>query len=292
MRRNVVVTGGSSGLGKRLVELLRIAGADILVAARSAGSGAGASMAGVRYVKADLASMAEVASLASNVRDSFGHVDLLINNAGTLNLGGVSTAEGIERHLAVNYLSHYLLTKLLSDRLGINGESLVVSIGSAAADRRTGCTADDFLAPSSSARAAYERSKWALSAFSFELSDACRQAGRPVRSLLLQPPFMETGLVRSNAGRHLRGRIALRLLRALGAFTDPEAVAESAVDMIDSGERAKDYAVWSRKKRRFEWAARPEWARNRSETEALLRTTDNVLAAVAGSPQPIGPTLR
>jgi NAD(P)-dependent dehydrogenase (short-subunit alcohol dehydrogenase family) len=83
-----VISGASKGLGKAMALALGAAGVKLALASRDAALlekvGAEANPAGaeVLVMKTDVTREAEVAQLASAVREKFGGVDILINNAG------------------------------------------------------------------------------------------------------------------------------------------------------------------------------------------------------------------
>lgn len=94
---------------------------------------------------------------------------------------------------------------------------------------------------------------------------------------------MDTGIVRNNASQRWRSRLTLRILRGLGAFTDDGTVAESALGLLQSRSMGeKDYAIWSKRGRGFEWAERPSWANDRIETAALLSASETACGQVLG----------
>jgi retinol dehydrogenase-12 len=121
----VLLTGATRGIGRAAaIQLARdgtelaLVGRDpkrvqaVAVEARAAGGGAP-----VHEHVADLASMAEVRVLAEEVRESYGQIDVLANNAGALFASRKETAEGFEQTFALNHLAPFLLTNLLRDRL-------------------------------------------------------------------------------------------------------------------------------------------------------------------------------
>jgi NAD(P)-dependent dehydrogenase (short-subunit alcohol dehydrogenase family) len=59
-----------------------------------------------------------VRALAQEVRERYGNIDVLANNAGALFASRGETAEGLERTFALNHLAPFLLTNLLRDHLG------------------------------------------------------------------------------------------------------------------------------------------------------------------------------
>jgi NAD(P)-dependent dehydrogenase (short-subunit alcohol dehydrogenase family) len=85
-----LVTGGSKGLGKAMARGLAEAGADVVIASRHEGelkSALAEILQGTdrkgEYVVADLSNRAQAGRLARSALDSFGQIDILINNAGS-----------------------------------------------------------------------------------------------------------------------------------------------------------------------------------------------------------------
>lgn len=82
----------------------------------------------------DLANLQMIKDFADEVTRRYGHVDLLMNNAGTMETGRHYTVDGIERTVSVNYVGPYLLTRLLLPLMGqgsriVNMASCVYAIG-------------------------------------------------------------------------------------------------------------------------------------------------------------------
>ena len=80
-----IVTGGTSGIGARTVELFIEEGATVVIAGRRSDAGnALASRLGqaASFVRADVGSEADVKSLIEGTVGRFGHLDCLFNNAG------------------------------------------------------------------------------------------------------------------------------------------------------------------------------------------------------------------
>ena len=66
----------------------------------------------------DLANLSLVRAFADTVKSRFDHVDLLMNNAGTMQTGFHGTVDGLEHTISVNYVGPYLLTRLLLPLMG------------------------------------------------------------------------------------------------------------------------------------------------------------------------------
>ena len=201
MRRTILITGATDGLGR---ELARRAHADdwyVLAHGRNeeklerlAGE-----LEGVRTLRADLASMAQVAALAGAVHDATDRLDVLVNNAGvgTAEPGAgarVESADGIELRFAVNYLAPYSLTRRLLGLLRASAPARIVNIasaGQAPLDFR-----DVMLERGYSGGRAYSQSKLALIMLTIDL--AAELDPSEVTANALHPgTYMPTSMVRA-----------------------------------------------------------------------------------------------
>ena len=81
---SVVITGGSSGIGRAIAKTLSDAGARIAITGRDGRRLAEAATAlNALPIQADVSNEADVARTYSEVLAKFGHLDVLINNAGS-----------------------------------------------------------------------------------------------------------------------------------------------------------------------------------------------------------------
>lgn len=72
----------------------------------------------VEIMGLDLSNLQSVRDFADQVKARFSHIDVLMNNAGTLETGLHTTVDGLERTVSVNYVGPYLLTRLLLPLMG------------------------------------------------------------------------------------------------------------------------------------------------------------------------------
>ncbi len=121
--KTAFVTGSTSGLGEVVARRLGAMGATVIVhgldekrgeaiASEITSKGPGRAV----FYRGDLNSLPEVAKLATRVRSSQPKLHLLINNAGIFGAPDQPrrlSADGYEQIFAVNYLSHFLLTREL-----------------------------------------------------------------------------------------------------------------------------------------------------------------------------------
>jgi retinol dehydrogenase-12 len=111
--RRIVVTGANTGIGRATVEALAARGAALVVACRSEERARAVICAipSASFVPLDLGDLGSVRACAASILEG-GAIDVLVNNAGVGGTRGV-TKDGFELHFGVNYLGHYLLTRLL-----------------------------------------------------------------------------------------------------------------------------------------------------------------------------------
>ncbi|MEO7427754.1 MAG: oxidoreductase [Acidimicrobiales bacterium] len=136
--RTIVVTGANSGLGLRSSEALAAKGAQVLMACRNAAKAATALEAvkavstgpAPEVVPLDLSSLASVRESAAGLAERFGHIDVLMNNAGIMAVPKATTVDGFESQIGTNHLGHYALTGLLLPTLLAAPEPRVVTVSS------------------------------------------------------------------------------------------------------------------------------------------------------------------
>ena len=72
----------------------------------------------VEIIGIELADLSDVRRFADEIKARFDRVDLLMNNAGTIQTGFHLTPDNIEHTVSVNYVGPYLLTRLLLPLMG------------------------------------------------------------------------------------------------------------------------------------------------------------------------------
>ncbi|MCL6668113.1 oxidoreductase [Streptomyces panaciradicis] len=205
--RTAVVTGANSGLGIATVEALAGAGAHVVLAVRdpARGTAAAARVNGsVEVRRLDLADLSSVREFAAQWQ---GDLDLLVNNAGVMNIPESATKDGFETQFGTNHLGHFALTNLLLPR--ITDRVVTVSSG---AHRMPGSPRIHFdnlnLTGEYAPIKAYSQSKLANLLFTLELQRRLEAAGSSVRALAAHPGWAATNL-QSHDGSALR-RLLMR----------------------------------------------------------------------------------
>ncbi len=192
----VLITGGSRGLGLALAERYARAGAKLILAARDLEElinarhtlldrGAVQSPDDVLLIPADLTDAAQATLLIDHAVSHFGRIDVLINNAGIIEVGPVENQPiaAYRRAMATNFFAalhttHAALPHLLDRKPGYEDAAIVniASIG--------GKFAMPHMLP-------YVASKFALVGFSEGLHAELRHKG--IRVTTVCPGLMRTG---------------------------------------------------------------------------------------------------
>jgi NAD(P)-dependent dehydrogenase (short-subunit alcohol dehydrogenase family) len=134
--RVCLITGANRGIGFETARGLAKRGATVVLLCRSGDKGEAARRAivtetgnaAVEVLRCDLALQADVRRAAADFKARHDKLHVLVNGAGIFLRQRQVTAEGIERVLATNYLSHFLLTLLLLDTLRAGAPSRIVNV--------------------------------------------------------------------------------------------------------------------------------------------------------------------
>jgi len=216
--KTVLITGGTSGIGRATAAGLAAMGARVAIAGRdreraeqAARGIRTANDAQVHVFIADLASQSEVRRLADEVREAFPRLDVLINNVGGYWNTRHVTADGLERTFALNHLAPFLLTDLLLERLKAAGSARVVTVASGA--HATGrIDFDDLQGERSySGARAYSQSKLANVLFTYELA-------RNLQATSVTANALHPGVVRTSFGAEDPGGVQRLLFPFIRPF--------------------------------------------------------------------------
>jgi NAD(P)-dependent dehydrogenase (short-subunit alcohol dehydrogenase family) len=173
----VVLSGGTSGIGRIAATEVAAQGATVAVIGRDQMHGetlvaeATALDGDIRFHQADLATQATVRSLAGELLDTYDRIDALVHNAGLSSRRRTETEDGVELTFAVNHLAPYLLTHDLLVRLRASAPARVVVTASDIHHRATFEFDDLQFTSGYDSLQAYARSKLANIAFTLELAD-------------------------------------------------------------------------------------------------------------------------
>ncbi|MDN4478381.1 SDR family oxidoreductase [Demequina sp. SYSU T00039] len=213
----MLITGGGSGIGRLMALEGARRGAEVIV--WDLDEAAGARVAGEIDARGGRASSAAVDvsrhdEVAASARAA-GDVDVVISNAGVVTGAPLLEAseEGIERTFRVNALAPYWIARAFLPGMLARNRGTVVTVASAAGLVGVARQTD------------YAGSKWAAVGFTESLRAELRAQGSQVRTLVVCPYYIDTGMF---AGVRTRVPALLPILR-------PERVAERVIDGIERG---------------------------------------------------------
>lgn len=126
MKKVAIITGANGGMGYEEAKEALLQGYHTIMAcycpnkseARRQQMIEETGCSDVEIMALDLSNLHSVRDFADKVKAKFNHIDLLMNNAGTLETGLHTTVDGLERTVSVNYVGPYLLTRLLIPIMG------------------------------------------------------------------------------------------------------------------------------------------------------------------------------
>jgi 3-oxoacyl-[acyl-carrier protein] reductase len=138
--RNVIVTGGSRGLGLGIARALGDAGYRVIAIARRQSDQLAAAIGGVgggdqgslHFWPFDLTKVGDLANLVKAIRKEFGPVYGLVNNAGIGTSGVLATMQDgqIARLVHLNTVSPIVLTKYVVRAMMVDGGGRIVNMSS------------------------------------------------------------------------------------------------------------------------------------------------------------------
>lgn len=227
--RNVIITGGSRGLGLAMATTVAAAGYRVIAVARKStpeveAAGAAAKHGGgaIEFRACDLSALDQLGAFVRTLRADFGPIYGLVNNAG-LGTGGVlgnMRDQDIERLITLNTLSPIMLTKYVMRSMMTERAGRIINVASVVA--LTGY----------SGLSVYSATKASLVGFTRSLSREAGQLGITVNAIA--PGFIDTEMT-SELTPAQREQIARR--SALRRLADPIDVARSVEFLLGEGGR-------------------------------------------------------
>jgi 3-oxoacyl-[acyl-carrier protein] reductase len=228
--QNIIVTGGSRGLGLAMGRTLAAAGYRVIAVARGsteeleaasravADGGRGA----IEFRACDLSDLGNIASFVKALRADFGPLYGLVNNAGLGTSGLLSTMrdQDIQRLVQLNTISPMILSKYVVRSMMTQREGRIINVASIVAS--TGY----------SGLSVYSATKASLIGFTRSLAREVGQLGITVNALA--PGFVATEMTQE-LNEAQREQIARR--SAMKRMPDPIDVARSVEFLLGDGGR-------------------------------------------------------
>jgi 3-oxoacyl-[acyl-carrier protein] reductase len=208
---NVVVTGGSRGIGLAISRRLARAGYHVIAVARRESEAlhdairevVESGIGGLRFRAFDLSEIDAIPAFAKGLRDEFGAIYGLVNNAGIGTEGLLANMHNseIEALVRLNVTSPIVLTKYVVRQMMADGAGRIVNMSSIIA------------ATGYNGLSVYGATKAAVSGFTRSLAREVGRTGITVNAIA--PGFVDTELTQSLSDeqrQRIAGRSALRRL--------------------------------------------------------------------------------
>lgn len=236
--RNIVVTGGYSGIGVETVRALAAAGARVTVPARDRAKAETALSplpGDIEIAEMDLADLGSVRAFAENYAASGRPLHVLINNAGIMACPETRVGPGWEAQFATNHLGHFELARGLAAALRQAEGARVVALSSTA-HVISDVHWDDphFETHDYDKWQAYGQSKTANALFAVALDR--REQDKGVRAFAVHPGGILTPLQ-----RHLPKEEMV----ALGWIDESGELSEQAAQLFKTPEQGAATATWA-----------------------------------------------
>jgi NAD(P)-dependent dehydrogenase (short-subunit alcohol dehydrogenase family) len=223
-----LITGGSKGIGRSIALAFAEHGADVAIAARGAEAlertRKEIEERGRRAlaVPTDLGNPREIEQLHAKVREELGDVDVLVNNAGTGEAGGLATVprEQFDLVVKLNLWAPLRLAQLCYWGMKEKGGGVVINI-----------TSNDGLRPSAGV-GAYGATKAALVNLTKQM--AMEWSGDGIRAVSIAPGLVRTELAEPLVAYYESQGMELNLLRRVG---EPEDIAGLALFLASEAGR-------------------------------------------------------
>jgi len=206
--RNVLVTGGSRGIGLAISRKLAASSFNVIAVARRESDELRAAITetkqdNLHFRACDLSAIEAIPTFVKGVRDEFGAIYGLVNNAGIGTEGLLATMHNseIEALVRLNVLSPVILTKYIVRHMMADGEGRIVNISSIIAS--TGYNG----------LSVYGATKAAATGFTRSLAREVGKLGITVNAIA--PGFIDTELTENLGGegrQKIAGRSALKRL--------------------------------------------------------------------------------
>ena len=202
--KNILITGATSGIGRSTAIALSSMGARVTFIARNKDKAEVLlkelncnTENKAAYIIADLSSQDEVKSTAKEYLNMNISLDILINNAGLINLKRRETVDGFEETFAVNHLAYFSLTNILIDKIKESKSARIINISSGAHQFVSRMNFDDLQSEKNyKPFKVYSYSKLANILFTRKLSEVLKNDNITVNCL--HPGVVATGFASQN----------------------------------------------------------------------------------------------
>lgn len=220
-----LVTGGTKGIGRAIANQLGNAGAQVVVAARTAPKEIAN---GHHFISANLTQPQAAERIAKEVLEKYGRIDIIVNNAGA-NVSHATgynslTDEDWNNELQINLMSAVRINKALLPAMIARKSGVIINISTGAAQR-----------PLWDVTMSYSAAKAALNAYSKALSNEVGQYGIRVNTVspgMVRTPAMQAYIENAAKSANITEEDAFKSLLGkvgnipLGRMADPQEIAD------------------------------------------------------------------
>ena len=138
MEKIILITGSTDGIGKATAMGCAEKGANVIIHGRDIKKVQKTvseivkktKNTNIDYVIADFSDLSQVNKMASDIRNKFHRIDVLINNACVFESAYTPTKDGFESTFQICYLAHYLLTSQLLDLIKKSDAGRIINVSS------------------------------------------------------------------------------------------------------------------------------------------------------------------
>ncbi|WP_348539491.1 SDR family oxidoreductase [Shimia sp. R9_1] len=212
--KTIVITGANAGAGYEATRVFLSKGASVVMLNRSEPKSEAAiatlkqefgPQADVRLILMDLADLASVRVAADQALAEVPQIDVLIENAAIAQVATQQfTKDGFESQLGTNHYGHFLLTRLLFDRLVQSQARIVVGSNGHKMGLKRVQFEDMNFDGNYNPHITYCHSKFVQMMFAYELERRVAEAGLPVSVYVCHPGAARTTLSKEEANRMTR----------------------------------------------------------------------------------------
>ncbi|THF51761.1 SDR family NAD(P)-dependent oxidoreductase [Flavobacterium supellecticarium] len=235
--KNIIVTGGNTGIGLETTKTLANAGATVIVAARDIEK-ATKNLDGINNVELevmDIMNPDSVAAFAEKFLTSNRPLHVLINNAGIMWVPLRRDSRGFESQLATNYLGQFQLTAMLFPALKKANGARVINVSSLGHQMAPFNFEDpNFLHREYETLQAYGQSKTASNLFAMELDNRAKAFN--IRAYSLHPG--------SIGGTELGREASLELFQKMGFLDENGAMLPEVAARLKTIPQGAATTVW------------------------------------------------
>lgn len=251
--KRVLITGANSGMGLASTIELAKRGYEVIMGCRNEERGQKALQEArdksgsdqISLMKCDLGSLQHIREFAEQFNQKYDRLDVLLNNAGVVNLKRQETADGFEMSIGVNHLGHFLLTHLLLDALKASPQGRIVVVSSGAYKIGKIHWDDPYLHNGYTVIKSYAQSKIANIFFTRVMADKLKDTNITINCL-------HPGAVATNIGVDRDTGFGKRILAGvayLPFFQTPEQGAETAIFLVDDSSVAQSSGLYYYRKK-------------------------------------------